>query len=188
MSKEFDNLLKTDNIGKSERLLHILDTYWDKKYSKYLEMKYQWYYYTDHSKTLRSSFIRDLKGNIRLPSTQNTLAKPSEIFLNEPEIQEVLGDTVPYLSVEIKDEDFIKAIGINTEVNVGGVLNHLKALTEQICTKKNKFEKLYIFLNKHFYDVKGIRQSFSNDPLIYIPDTEKMSFTRREVLWEDVSR
>ena len=52
-------------------------------------------------------------------------------FLDKPEIREVLGDSVSYLTAEIKNEDFIKAIDINAEANVEGVLNYLKVLVEQ---------------------------------------------------------
>lgn len=188
LSDEFEKLLEYANKEKLNILLTILDTYWAKKYSNYLKMEYEWFYYYLRHKTLESSFIRDLKEKIRVTTTQNTLAKPSEVFINKPEIREVLGDTVPYLAVEIKNEDFIKAIGINTEANVEGVLNYLKALAEQKCNDKNKFEKLYRFLNKRFEDdEEGIRQSFSSIPLIYLPNTEKMFFTSREVLWKDVS-
>jgi len=187
-SNEFEKLFDHLTTQKLSILLTLMDAYWVKKYSNYLEMEYEWYYRKWRHKIIKSSFIRDLKEKIRVPTRDGKLVKPSEVFLDKPEIREVLGDTVPYLSVEIKNENFIKAIGINTEANVDGVLNYLKALAEQKCKDKNKFEKLYGFLNKHFEDnEKSIRQSFSNAPLIYVPNTEKMFFTIHEVLWKDVS-
>ncbi len=188
LSNEFEKLFDHLTPQKLSILLTLMDAYWAKKYSNYLKMEYEWFYYHERHKTLESSFIRDLKEKIRVPTTQNTLAKPSEVFVNKPEIREVLGDTVPYLATKIENEDFIKAIGINTEASVENVLNYLKALVKQKCKDKNKFEKLYGFLNKHFEDnEKSIRQSFYNAPLIYVPNTEKMFFTIHEVLWKDVS-
>lgn len=188
LSREFTELLKRIDINKSKILITILDKYWGDEYSKYLKMHYEWFYRSSKSKTLPSSFIRDLKENIRVPTTQNTLAKPSETFLNKPEIQELLGDTVCYLAVEIKNEDFIKSIGINTEANVESVLNYLQSLVVQRSEDKEKFERLYKFLDEHFdKDETKIKEEFARSSLIFVPDTGKRYYNSKEVIWEDVS-
>ncbi|ALV63679.1 hypothetical protein ADU37_CDS19800 [Thermococcus sp. 2319x1] len=188
LSPEFRSVLEKENAENMKILLAILDKYWDKEYSKYLNMSYYWFYYYEHHKTVPSSFIRELKERIKLPTIQNTLARPSEVFLDKPEIRELLGDTVPYLAVEIKNEELIKALGINTRANVRGVLNYLKALVEQGDTDKEKFEKLYEFLDKHFEeDATNIRKEFSENPLIFVPNAEKKYYSTKEVIWRDVS-
>lgn len=65
LSEEFDELLEKLNLKKSEILLGILDKYWNNKYSNYLKMDYQWFYYHERHKTLPSSFIRDLKEKLK---------------------------------------------------------------------------------------------------------------------------
>ncbi len=188
LSEEFMEVLDEEDANKMEILSKILDRYWEAKYSKYLKMDYQWFYYYEKRKSLPSSFIRELKEKIRLPTTQNTLAKPSGVFLDKPEIRELLGDTVPYLAVKIKNEEFIKALGINTQANVRGVLNYLKALVEQKSDDKEKFEKLYKFLDEHFEeDVLKIKEGFTKNSLIFVPNTEKRYYTAKEVIWKDVS-
>jgi len=188
LSKEFGELLETLELKKAKILLRILDKYWNNKYSNYLKMDYQWFYYYNRYKTLPSSFIRDLKEKIKIPTTQNTLAKPSEIFLDKPEIREVLGDTVLYLAVKIENEDFIKHLGINTQADLNGVLNYLKALVEQKNKDKEKFEKLYKFLDEHFEeDATKVKEVFRQNSLIFIPDADKNYYSSKEVIWKDVS-
>jgi len=188
LSPEFEYILEKGNAERIRILLAILDKYWNGKYSKYLNMDYWWFYYEEYHNTFPSSFIRDLQEKIRLLTTQNILASPSEVFLNKPEIRELLGDTVLYLAVDIKNEDFIKALGINTEANIGGVLNYLKALVKQKNTDKGKFEKLYEFLDEHFEEgATNIKEEFAENSLIFVPNTEKKYYNVKEVIWKDIS-
>ncbi len=190
LSKEFNELLERSEPEKIKILLTILDHNWKNKYSKYIEMNYQWFYYNERNKTLQSSFIRDLKEKIKVLTTKNTLARPTEVFLNKHEICEILGDTVPYLAVEIKNEDFIKTLGINTEANIDCVLNYLKALVEQKSKDEKKFEELYKFLDEHFDDEEEgnkIKEEFNEETLIFVPDSEKKYYSAKEVIWKDVS-
>jgi hypothetical protein len=76
--------------------------------------------------------------------------------LDKPEIRELLGDTVPYLTVELKNEKFVKELGINSEANVEAVLKYLNILTQQKCKDKTAFTKLYEFLNKNYETNKDI--------------------------------
>jgi len=188
LSEEFDELLEKIDLKKAEILLRILDNYWNSKYSDYLKMDYQWFYYYERHKKLPSSFIRDLKEKLKIPTTQDALAKSSEVFLDKPEIREVLGDTVLYLSVKIENEDFVETLGINTQADVEGVLNYLKALTEQKNKNKEKFKKLYKFIDEHFEeDPFKIKEAFRENSLIFVPDTNNKYYRENEVLWKDVS-
>ncbi len=173
-----------------KQLVNIIDANWG-DFKEYKSCKY---YYREYQQRgwswaeTPSTFLLTLKKESWLPTTQNTIVTPSQIFLNKPEIQEVLGDTVPYLAVEIKNEGFVKTLGINTEASVKNVLNYLKALAEQGCDDKSKFNRLYEFLNGHFdEDRYGIKRTLSDNALIYIPNTRKKFFNKDEVLWEDVS-
>lgn len=183
-----DGFFRNFNSHKAFLLIKLLERHWN-SLSKHAKLTYRWQHYSMYLATADSSWIHLLKTKNWLPTTQNTLAKPSETFIDEPEIREVLGDGVPYLTAKIKNKDFIKAIDINTEANVGGVLNHLKALVEQECGDENEFGKLYNFLNNNYfgYDECEIDVAFGNHPLIYVPNTEKKFFTSHEVLWQDVS-
>ena len=194
ISKDFDRIIekleKRNEDAKSDickQLAGIIDANWE-NFKKHKSCKYYYRYFNQvgwSSAETPSTFLLTLKKEGWLPTTQNTIVKPSQIFLNKPEIQEVLGDTVLYLAVEIKNEDFIKTLGINTEASVKNVLNYLKALVEQGCDDKSKFNKLYEFLNRHSDEDRGsIKPTLSANPLIYIPDASKKFFTIHDVLWK----
>jgi hypothetical protein len=164
--------------------LAILDQHWE-HYNKFVEWTNYYFRYGWCSTKNEADWFKDISKTNWLPTIQNALVKPSEAFLDKPEIREVLGDHAPYLAIEIKTEDFIKAIDINAEANIEGVLNYLKVLVEQECDDKNKFEKLYNFLNNNYEH--EINEVFNNHPVIYVPNTEKKFFTSHDVLWQDVS-
>ena len=117
----------------SKQLLKLLDDYWN-IYKDKIQTKYYYRYYSQQGWSrldTKSTFYLMLLNNAWLPTTKNTLAKPSEVFLDNPEIRKVLGDTVPYLAIKIENENFIEALGINTQADIKGVLNYLKALIGQ---------------------------------------------------------
>jgi len=185
---EFLNgILNRGEKSKMTHLLRLLQKQWS-EISKYKELTYEWQYYSWYSAHTDSTWVHLLKNTSWLPTIQNTLAKPSEVFLDKPEIREVLGDTVPYLAVKIENEDFIETLGINTQANVENVLNYLKALIERKSEDKKKFEKLYKFLDDHFEeDSERIKEEFANKRLIFVPDTNNKYYRENEVLWKDVS-
>jgi len=182
-----DRILNRGEKSKMIHLLRLLQKQWS-EISKYKDLTYKWQYYAWYSAHTDSTWVHLLKSTSWLPTTQNTLAKPSEVFLDKPEIREVLGDTVPYLAVKIENEDFIRTLGINTQANVGGVLNYLKVLVKQESKDKEKFERLYRFLDEHFEeDATKIKEAFKQNSLIFIPDTDKNYYSGGEVIWKDVS-
>ncbi|MCW7081006.1 MAG: DUF3883 domain-containing protein, partial [Candidatus Methanospirare jalkutatii] len=188
-SKDIIRILDKEEWERNKRFLRILDRYWG-YYSKFRKWTDYYFRYTWKRETKKADWFNYLTNKPWLPTTKNTLAKPSEIFLDKPEIREVLGDTVPYLAVKIENEDFIRTLGINTQASVEGVLNYLKVLVKQESKDKEKFEKLYGFLDEHFWeDATKIKEAFKQNSLIFIPDTDKNKnyYSSKEVIWKDVS-
>ncbi len=179
-------ILERIDVKKAKILANLLNKSFD-KLSQYKELEYEWRYYSWYIKKVDSSWLHLLKTSPWLPTSKGTLARPSEVFLNKPEIKELLGDNVLYLSIEINNEILIKDLGINTEANVNGIIENLKRLTKQKCNDKTVFTKLYDFLNKKYENYKDIiNNAFSSSRIIYIPDTTQIYFSSKEVLWKDV--
>ncbi|MCX7811237.1 MAG: DUF3883 domain-containing protein [Leptospiraceae bacterium] len=186
-SPDICNVLEKKDRERNKKLLIILDKYWN-HYSKFTECRDYFFYRGWYFSVKKADWLQFITNNSWLPTSLNTLAKPSEVFLDKPEIRELLGDTVPYLTVELKNEKFVKELGINSEANVEAVLKYLNILTQQKCKDKTAFTKLYEFLNKNYENNKDIiNTAFSNNRIIYLPNTAQSYFTRQEVLWEDVS-
>lgn len=180
-------ILESIDKKKAKLLVILLERQW-KELAKYLKLKYEWKFYSWYSASADSTWLHLLKTTAWLPTSIGSLAKPSEVFLNKSEIRKRLGDGVPYLAVEIKNEEFIKALGINSEANAEGVLNYLRRISGQKCKDINIFTKLYDFLNKKYDDNEAtIKSAFSENKIIYVPDTIQTFFSTQEVLWKNVS-
>ncbi|MGC8886386.1 MAG: sacsin N-terminal ATP-binding-like domain-containing protein [Verrucomicrobiia bacterium] len=179
--------LQTDKV---KILIRIFDTYWD-NYKQMLKCKYWYrkprakYWAFDYSE---SSFMNLLINTNWLPTSKGTFAKPSEVFLNKPEIRDIFGDSVRYLAIEIKNEDLISDLGIHKEVNVKLTIDFLIQFCRSKCQDIDLFKKLYNFLNNKYENNEfKIRNAFSEEQIIYLPNENNSYFTSKEVLWKDVS-
>jgi len=187
--ERLDDLDGEERIAVATKLCELMARSW----AKYKEYQSCNYYYRSYGErgwskgTTRSTFLLRLIETSWLPTNQNTLVKPSELFLDKPEIREVLGDTVPYLAVRIRNQDLAEALRINTSANVDNVLEYLKVLGEK-CDERTKFGNIYHFLNKRFEeDEDKIRDAFSENALIFIPNRKERLFASHQVLWSDLS-
>lgn len=180
-------LAEAPSKEKLKLLINLLESQWG-KLSKYLKLKYKWQYYSWNINYADSSWLHLLKTTPWLLTTKGTLSKPYEAFLNKKEIRELLGEDVPYLVIDIKNEELIKALGINSEANISGVLNYLHGLIEKKCSDISLFTKLYSFLNNKFKDdPKSVKEAFETRKIIYIPETPQLYFKSSEVFWKDLS-
>jgi len=110
------------------------------------------------------------------------------VFLDKPEIKKVIGDCGTYLGVTIKSSDFLKALGINTELTVEAALKQLRVLVAAKNTEKPNYERIYRFLDKHFdSDAEAISDEFSKCALIYVPGSSQLYYSAVEVKWRDES-
>ncbi len=185
---ESHNEVEKGKIYKA--LLQMFVNNWD-YYKKYLTCKYFYRFYHQagwSSKETPSTFLLTLKKNSWVPTENDKLVRPDELFQAKPEIKSVLGDTVDYLAIEIDDDEFINGLGIRPEASVGHVVNYLKGLIIRRTQDKSTFQKIYKFVASKFEgNEEFIRESFKKDSLIFIPDSEQKFFNSKQVIWKDVS-
>lgn len=183
-----EQVLERIDEKKAKNLVRLLENQW-LYLAKFLQLEYSWRYYGWHTKYADSTWLHLLKTTNWLPTSKGTFAKPFEVFLDKPEIKQLLGDSVPYLTIDIKNEYFIKTLKINSEANIEGVINYLKSLKDQNCQDKTLFSKLYEFLNKKYWDDEyTIKTAFLEHQIIYVPETSQSYYTSREVLWKNESK
>lgn len=181
-SPDICSIVEEKDAEKNKQLAKILDQNWD-HYNKYTTWHNYYYNRGWKYEEKLSDWFFELKTSSWLPTAKGTLFKPSEVYVDKSAIKELLGDSVPYLAIDIKNEKLINALGINSEVTVEGILNYVKQLRVK---NTSSFVTIYEFLNKNFEDNEEIIQdTFSKNRLIFIPDD--YYFTSREVLWKDVS-
>ena len=124
-----------------------------------------------------------------LPTTDGTVKKPSTLFLDKPEIRQLLGENANYLAAKIENQDFIKALSIIVAVDVSTILDLLKRNIEDNSSDIETFIKFYSYLNDNFVgNERFIKSKFLESELIYVPETIDKYTTSEKVLWKDVSR
>lgn len=184
LSEEFEKILKLEHFKKQKLLIQILSNYWDEYYSAFDVFTYRWFYFYWRRKERESSFFRDLKKYLKIPTISKDLGRPQAVFLNNKEIRDILGDSVDYISKEIND-DLMNLLNINTEVDEKSIVNVLISLVKNQCTDKSEYLKLYNFMDQEFTELS--HDAFSKDKLIFIPLIEQNFFSEQEVLWKEVS-
>lgn len=189
-SPDICKILKIKNADKNKRLLRILDQNWDHyrdfKVWTNCSFSYNWNYYT-----YQSDWFEKIRTENWLPVSQNInyLGKPNEIFLKKPEIKALLGDSVLYLDADLKNQEFIKDLGINSEATTEGILNNLKSIVDKKCLDKATFIKFYSFLSANYErNENTIKTAFMKNEIVLIPDNQKYYFTIQDVLWGDASK
>ena len=186
---KLDQLNEDLKLVRTKKLITLLDEHWD-TYKRYRTCRYYHRYYNQfgwsNSETL-STFILSLRNTAWVPTKQNTLEKPTSIFVDKPETRALLGNSVQYLNVQLKNEEFMRDIGVCQFVNVDYVLRFVENNIEELTAEKSRLEKIYSFLDANFlgYEEK-IRSSFEKNALVFIPDTKKVVSTK-DVFWIDVS-
>jgi hypothetical protein len=192
LSPEIEKQINYGNFEKITRYLQILDERWATQYSNYSNLIYRYFYCTEKSIRYESSFIYHIK-NLKVPSSNNQLEDPHAVFLIDENTKAVLGNSVLYLSIPLKNQELIKILGLKTEATVQNVLGYLKSLsnkkpTDQISLEKQHVIKIYSYLEEHYIaNSYLIRTEFTNHKLLYIPDSPKIFYTLHEVFWNDVS-
>ncbi|MHA1381919.1 MAG: sacsin N-terminal ATP-binding-like domain-containing protein, partial [Candidatus Helarchaeota archaeon] len=174
-SIEFLNpIINNPHKDKIRILIKLLDNQWP-ELSKKKTLIYKWRYYSwKENEKADSTWIHLLKTTSWVPTSFNNFKKPSEVFLNISEIQEFLGESVPYITVKIKNVDLIWTLNINRQANVDNVINYLKILVEEESQEKERFKKLYEFLELHFVGNENkIKTIFTSKPLIFVPDSKE---------------
>ena len=146
LSEEFKKILTLEDYKKSKILLEIINKYWDKEYSKYIKAKYNWFYYYNRRNYYESTFIREIRDKIRIPTISKKLLRPNQVFLDKPKIRQILGNNAEYLAIDL-NKDLIKLLNVNTHADAKSVINLLIGLVKDKCSNKNDFIEKYTYLD-----------------------------------------
>ena len=193
-SSAISKIIAEDNPKKNSLFLKTLDFNWDSYYKKFTTNTICYlpnndYRYNLRSRTEESEWFEKLKKSKWLPTKNGGLEQSSKLFLDKPETRKILGDSVLYLDAEIKNENFLKALSINAEVSVETVIEVLKDLVNAKNSDKERFEKLYLFLNENYKGHEDqIKKHFYDDSLIFIPEIPSRYISVKKAIWKDVSQ
>lgn len=189
-SSIINSIILESDIKKNSTLVKVLDNEWN-FYKKYLNKAVVYRPYRSRSYSTRyesADWYNKIANSKWLPAKNGSFKEPSKLFLDKPKIRGVLGDSVFYLDAEIENEEFIRALNINSEVKVETVLETLKHLVISKGENKERFEKLYSFLNEHYQGKEfQINKYFQDENLIFIPGISNNYVSSTKVIWRDES-
>ncbi|MHA1756821.1 MAG: DUF3883 domain-containing protein [Promethearchaeota archaeon] len=169
------------------KVISLLEHQWD-ELLKFKEQLYGWRYRSWYYSKTDADWLHLLKTKKWLLTTENTLECPCNLFLNKPDIKKVLGESVSYLGIQIKNEDFLNALGISKEYKTKHILDALEYLVKNKCNKKERFLNLYKLLNdrsNNKMDIDEIKERFKEQSLIFIPKSKNKYYSSTEVIWKE---
>ena len=117
----FDECVASQDIRKLTTYLNFLLIHWDEYYQLFKSSRYHWFYYSPASKDVPSYLVYQLKTQKWIPTIEG-LVTPSEVFAPLREIRRFGGGLIRYLNISEnkarKKKEFLKFLGIETEVNL----------------------------------------------------------------------
>jgi hypothetical protein len=188
-SPDLAKVIATEDPDRIAQALQILDNNWS-LYRRNLEIE-RFYVQRNRSQSLGkapTAFCKLLRGSEWIPTKDHGLCQPAKVCLGVDANKRLLGNHVPYLAVDLTNENFIADLGIQSEPTVDTVLSCLRGLAAERVEDVTLFRNLYRFLDEHFEEGSvSISAAFREGPLIYIPGEPRQFQNTTEVFWKDVS-
>jgi hypothetical protein len=175
------SLLKWLNVQeyKYSSWENSFDICWDK-------LRVCYFYYSSKSEG-HTSCLKLALQNVRWIPTKKGFFKPSEVFLDKPEIRKVLGDKVPFLTKNLTiNENLADFLGIQKSVRPKKLVELLENLSLEKKSKLELIENIYETISSEELDY-DIIEKFNDKSLIFLPleNAGKKWFKADEVSWED---
>ncbi len=182
--------LRTNQIGNNNFSASLFSFFQEKDegIDKYKTLTINYFYRTDKWIYKDSEFFFHLKNHRWLP-TQKGLVKPSQAFLPRKEIQEILGDTVPYFTGNGSETEILEELGVKTGLTVEVLMQTLIDVSISSESNSELVSRIYgqFASRTQFSDLSEVAEKFRNNRLIFIPekDARKKWFKSCDVIWSD---
>ena len=196
---------KLDDQNSLQRRMQLLwqslEKHWKLYKQKYCRIEYKWFYYSAQIRDVEtSSFLEFLRNAQWVPGNDGGFYKPMDTFTDTELNHLLLEDDIKYVSLKA-DETFLKDLGVRIHPEIEEVINHLKVYKEKNPNpKENKIKKMnaiYVFLKDKIDSleesedksnkIKGIREIFDENGLVYLPREDKAWWKPVRVFWKDYS-
>ncbi|MBC8492706.1 MAG: PEGA domain-containing protein [Chloroflexi bacterium] len=153
----------------------------------FYQARYEWHYYSWQPKSFDSEFMYCLQNAPWFPSTQGP-KRPGEVFLDKPELRELLGDAFPYARGK-PSEKVASWLELRQMATVGELLQYLKGLTSRPADQddQKRARKIYGFFSLSEPWRAEIKQQFEECPLILVSKPEPRWVTAEQAVWRDLS-
>jgi len=146
---------------------------------------YKYFYFKWKELPYQSEIMHYLTESSWFPSIKGYL-KPSEVFLDRPELREIFGNQLPYAPKDV-DEKTAELLGIRSTATSSQLLNYLKGIAQKPASQANwrVVERIYDFLSARWRP--ELRQEFEHESLILIRRPSPRWVSSEQALWPDLS-
>jgi hypothetical protein len=145
-------------------------------------------YRGENTRYCDSEVLERLRALSWLPSSKG-LVCPSRAFFRKPGMREVLGDTVPYVEVDLP-ENLLRLLGVRFDLTVDELLALLRENSGSSETNPDLPARIYSELDARTrYSSRDIRACFSTEALIFVKGNQQTPrwCKSSECVWEDSS-
>lgn len=132
-----------------------------------------------------SEFLYCLKNAPWFPSTKG-LKRPSEVFLDKPEIRDIFGDTAPYALGEV-DQKVVEFLGLRTSISTEELLILLRDWSQRPSSEVDKELVAQIYHTLSARNVAAFADRFRQERLIFVPGSDPAWLSSEQVIWPDLS-
>jgi hypothetical protein len=144
-----------------------------------------WSYYGGKSKSVESPIDYYLE-NTRWLKTQHGFHRPSECFLDDPNLRQIFGNELPYVSAPVSDE-LLDYFGVRRDADTETIIDYLSQISGGSTVSVGAITGIYNALRER-NDLDKTR--FTESSLVYIPEINGRSAqwcTAAQVIWDDIS-
>ena len=154
----------------------------EKKLKAGLIMKGEFQKNGRYSTVHQSDVLEYLKNSPWMYTLNQGFQIPSSVFIDKPEIKEIFGNSIPYIS-EIKSQEIIKLLGLKDKVSRESLLTFLidsrKAMVDL-----ELIIKIYLQLDQRTNGEDSLSKLELEEKLIFIPSLMNW-VNHTECIWED---
>ncbi|MFC2029842.1 sacsin N-terminal ATP-binding-like domain-containing protein [Chloroflexota bacterium] len=155
--------------------------------SEEAQAKYEWFYYVWEEQTFCSELQHALKEKAWFPSTHGPL-KPSEVFLDKPELRELFGDALP-CALQNPRPLVAKWIGLRLTATADELVAYLKQIASHSAESADPkiVAKIYNLISER-WDALAFspKLDIRHDPLILSTKPEPIWVKPKQTVWPDL--
>lgn len=178
---------KCNSISKLqyESLIQYFNYLFSKNRNYRFRTRLVWFYRTSKSASIESPIEYYLRESPWL-QTQKGLHKPGECFHEDPNLRQIFGNELPYVSVPVPEE-LLEKFGVRRDAETETVIDYLKQISGGEAISIDASTGIYNALTGR----RDLDESvFTENRLIFIPAINGKSSqwcSSAEVIWDDIS-
>jgi len=174
-------LTSTDDVVVNATF-RLIDRHWRSYYAQFKARKYA----NGLATTASSSFVTALRQTL-VPTIRKGRVPICETFLNTDALHVVFGQSPPYLDVDLRDEDFMDALGIIHKIDAAACVRRLDQLRQANRVTTKELRTLYAALEERLAsEPSSVIDALTRQPRLYVPSAKRWC-AASEVVWESTS-